>query len=115
MARMPPPSRAAAPAFAAADFRAALARPPAGGTAPTLKVTDSQRASAEIDYRGFIEGDDVGKGVVDVVVTEGFAGNIALKTAEGTARQIGEYLRAAMSRTWRARLGYMLARGACRE
>jgi phosphate acyltransferase len=66
----------------------------------------------EIDYRGFVEGDDLGKGVVDVVVTEGFAGNIALKTAEGTARQIAEYLRSAMGRTWRARLGYMLARGA---
>ena len=39
------------------------------------------------DYHGFVEGDDIGKGTVDVVVTEGFAGNIALKTAEGTARQ----------------------------
>ena len=41
------------------------------------------------EYHGFVEGDDIGKGTVDVVVTEGFAGNIALKTAEGTARQIG--------------------------
>ena len=41
-----------------------------------------------IDYRGFIEGDQIGQGVVDVVVVEGFAGNIALKTAEGTARQM---------------------------
>ena len=40
------------------------------------------------EYIGFVEGDDIGKGTVDVVVTEGFAGNIALKTAEGTARQI---------------------------
>ena len=46
------------------------------------------------------------------MVTEGFAGNIALKTAEGTARQIGGYLRAAMSRTWQAKLGYFLARQA---
>jgi len=65
-----------------------------------------------LDYCGFVEGDDIGKGTVDVVVTEGFAGNIALKTAEGTARQIAEYLRAGMSRTWRARLGYLLAQGA---
>jgi glycerol-3-phosphate acyltransferase PlsX len=63
-------------------------------------------------YHGFVEGDDLGKGTVDVVVTEGFAGNIALKTAEGTARQIAEYLRAAMSRTILARLGYLLARSA---
>jgi len=46
-----------------------------------------------LDYHGFVEGDDLGKGTVDVVVTEGFAGNIALKTAEGTARQVGTYLK----------------------
>jgi glycerol-3-phosphate acyltransferase PlsX len=65
-------------------------------------------------YHGFVEGDDIGKGTVDVVITEGFAGNIALKTAEGTARQLGQYLRAAMNRTWMARLGYLLARQAFR-
>ena len=65
-----------------------------------------------ITYHGFVEGDDLGKGTVDVVVTEGFSGNIALKTAEGTARQIAEYLRAAMSHTWMAKLGYLFARGA---
>ncbi|WP_306027588.1 phosphate acyltransferase PlsX [Stappia sp. MMSF_3263] len=65
-----------------------------------------------LTYAGFVEGDDLGKGAVDVVVTEGFAGNIALKTAEGTARQIGGYLRSAMNRTWRARLGYLLAKDA---
>jgi glycerol-3-phosphate acyltransferase PlsX len=63
-------------------------------------------------YHGFVEGDDIGRGTVDVVVTEGFAGNIALKTAEGTAKQIGEYLRNAMSRTWTAKLGYLLAKSA---
>ena len=47
-------------------------------------------------YHGFVEGDDIGKGTVDVVVTEGFTGNIALKTAEGTARQVGTYLRNAL-------------------
>lgn len=65
-----------------------------------------------MDYRGFVEGDDLGKGTVDVVVTEGFSGNIALKAAEGTARQIAEYLRAAMNRTLLARLGYLLAKSA---
>jgi phosphate acyltransferase len=66
----------------------------------------------DLDYHGFVEGDDLGKGIVDVVVTEGFAGNIALKTAEGTARQIASYLKSAMSRTWRAKIGYMFARDA---
>jgi phosphate acyltransferase len=65
-----------------------------------------------LDYVGFVEGDDIGKGSVDVVVTEGFAGNIALKTAEGTARQMAGYLTSAMTRTWRAKLGYLLAREA---
>jgi glycerol-3-phosphate acyltransferase PlsX len=65
-----------------------------------------------LDYAGFVEGDDIGKGTVDVVVTEGFAGNIALKTAEGTARQMAGYLTSAMTRTLRAKLGYLLAREA---
>src|SRR5215469_1212525 len=66
----------------------------------------------EFDYQGFVEGDDIGAGKVDVVVTEGFAGNIALKTAEGTARQIGAYLRSAMNRSFMARVGAVLAQGA---
>ena len=64
-----------------------------------------------IDYRGFIEGDQIGQGVVDVVVVEGFAGNIALKTAEGTARQIAQYIRAAMKRSLLSKVGALLARG----
>src|SRR3984885_561890 len=69
----------------------------------------------DLEYHGFVEGNDIGKGTVDVVVTEGFAGNIALKTAEGTARQIGEYLKGAMSRTLSARIGYLFARSAFRQ
>jgi glycerol-3-phosphate acyltransferase PlsX len=70
------------------------------------------RGSSEFEYLGFVEGDDIGKGTSDVIVTEGFAGNIALKAAEGTARQLLQYLRAAIGRTWQARLGYLLARSA---
>jgi len=68
----------------------------------------------QIEYAGFVEGDDIGKGTVDVVVTEGFAGNIALKAAEGTARQLGEILKREMGRTLATRLGYLLARRAFR-
>lgn len=71
-----------------------------------------ESAMAGLDYRGFVEGDDLGKGTVDVVVTEGFTGNIALKTAEGTARQIRHYLRTAMAGSWRARLAYLIAKPA---
>jgi len=67
---------------------------------------------AGLEYSGFVEGNDIGKGTVDVVVTEGFSGNIALKAAEGTARQMAELLRAAMSRTWMARIGYVFAKSA---
>ncbi len=67
---------------------------------------------ASMSYQGFVEGNDIGKGVTDVVVTEGFSGNIALKTAEGTARQISGYLREAMSRTLMAKIGYLFAKGA---
>ncbi len=63
-------------------------------------------------YVGFVEGGDIGKGTVDVVVTEGFAGNIALKTAEGTANQMAQYLREALSRDLMSKLGYLLARKA---
>lgn len=71
-----------------------------------------EAALETMSYHGFVEGDDLGKGTVDVVVTEGFAGNIALKTAEGTAKQIAEYLRSAMNRTMLAKIGYVLAKGA---
>ncbi|WP_455478321.1 phosphate acyltransferase PlsX [Bartonella sp. B10] len=67
-----------------------------------------------LEYKGFVEGNDIGKGIVDVVVTEGFSGNIALKTAEGTARQMGEILNTAMCSSFFSYLGYFLSRGAFR-
>jgi glycerol-3-phosphate acyltransferase PlsX len=66
----------------------------------------------ELDYIGFVEGDGIGKGAADVIVTEGFSGNIALKAAEGTARQMSEFLRSAMASSWRSRIGYLFARNA---
>lgn len=67
-----------------------------------------------INYFGFVEGDQIGQGLVDVIVVEGFAGNIALKTAEGTARQIAQYLRDAMTRSIFSRIGALLAQGGFR-
>jgi len=66
----------------------------------------------ELDYIGFVEGDGIGKGLADVIVSEGFSGNIALKAAEGTARQMAELLRNEMRRSWLSKLGYLFARGA---
>ncbi|TMJ48320.1 MAG: phosphate acyltransferase PlsX [Alphaproteobacteria bacterium] len=67
---------------------------------------------SQLNYIGFVEGDGIGKGAADVIVSEGFSGNVALKAAEGTARQISEFLRNAMASTWRSRIGYLFARGA---
>lgn len=69
-----------------------------------LKETD-----LPIDYRGFVEGDQIGQGIVDVVVVEGYAGNIALKTAEGTAKQIASYVREALTSSPAAKAGALLA------
>jgi glycerol-3-phosphate acyltransferase PlsX len=68
----------------------------------------------QLEYTGFVEGDGIGRGDADVIVAEGFSGNIALKAAEGTARQIMDLLRAEISRSWLSKIGYMLARPAFR-
>jgi len=73
-----------------------------------------REAKLPIRFHGFVEGDDLGKGTVDVIVTDGFTGNIALKTAEGTARQVATYLRDAISRSWLSKIGYVLAQSAFR-
>ena len=68
-----------------------------------------REAGLDLNYRGFVEGDDIAKGTVDVVVTDGFTGNIALKTAEGTARFVRSVLREAFTSSLRAKLGALIA------
>ncbi len=84
-----------------------------------LKGNDSVRGAAAIlrdnapiHFHGFVEGDDIPKGTVDVVVTDGFTGNIALKTFEGTAKLYNHFLRDAFFSSRIARIGYALARRA---
>ena len=67
-----------------------------------------------IEYCGFVEGDQIGQGVADVIVVEGFAGNIALKTAEGTAKQMAAWIREAFSGSPPAKLGALLAQSGLR-
>jgi len=68
------------------------------------------RASGvDMNFMGFVEGDDISKGTVDVVVTDGFTGNIALKTGEGTARFVGQLLREALTSGPFAKLGALIA------
>jgi len=69
-------------------------------------------AELPLDYAGFVEGNDILEGTVDVVVTDGFTGNIALKTAEGAARMIYNSIRTALESSFSARLGYLLAKPA---
>ena len=71
-----------------------------------------RNSNLPIDFHGFVEGDDIAKGTVDVVVTDGFTGNIALKTAEGTARLVSAYLRQALKRSLFSKLGAVIASGA---
>ncbi|WP_193180536.1 phosphate acyltransferase PlsX [Nisaea sediminum] len=71
--------------------------------------------SESFEYIGFVEGDDITAGTVDVIVTDGFSGNIALKTAEGTSRMITQFLRDAFKSSWAARIGYLLCRGALEQ
>ena len=71
-----------------------------------------RNATLPIEFHGFVEGDDISEGTVDVVVTDGFTGNIALKTAEGTARMFVGFLRGALTRSLLGRIGGLLASGA---
>ncbi|GAB4174227.1 MAG: phosphate acyltransferase PlsX [Thalassobaculales bacterium] len=65
-----------------------------------------------VDFHGFVEGDDIAAGTVDVVVTDGFTGNVALKTAEGTARLITQFMRESFRSSLWAKLGYVFSRTA---
>jgi len=69
----------------------------------------------DLDYRGFVEGDDIPKGTVDVIVTDGFTGNVALKTAEGLARFFGSELRAALMADPISRLGAFVSQRALKR
>lgn len=86
-----------------------------------LKGTDDIRDAAAmlraatdlpLQFDGFIEGDKIGSGDADVIVAEGFVGNVALKTAEGTARFVTDVLRRAFTSSIRSKAGFLLSRPA---
>ena len=74
-----------------------------------------QETSLPIKFHGFIEGDDISAGIVNVVVTDGFTGNIALKTSEGTAKMFGEFLKQALSESLISKFGALLASNALKK
>ncbi|MGF1550638.1 MAG: phosphate acyltransferase PlsX [Sphingomonadaceae bacterium] len=86
-----------------------------------LKGTDELRKVAAVlrdadylhlNFEGFTEGDKLSHGDADVVVTDGFSGNIALKTTEGTARFVTDLLRRAFTSSFRSKAGFLLSRPA---
>ena len=66
-------------------------------------------------YHGFVEGNDITKGTVDVIVTDGFTGNVALKTAEGVGKLSSQFLKEAFKSGPLAMLGYLLSSGAMKK
>jgi glycerol-3-phosphate acyltransferase PlsX len=66
-------------------------------------------AGLDLDYRGFVEGDDISAGAVDVVVTDGFTGNVAIKTGEGVARMLASHIRSAFTESLLSKAGAALA------
>lgn len=76
-----------------------------------LKVAAEMLSRDELglSYHGYVEGDDISAGTVDVVVTDGFSGNVALKTAEGTARLVASYLKEAFTGGTINKAGALLA------
>lgn len=71
--------------------------------------------SETINFVGFVEGDDIAAGTADIIVTDGFTGNVALKTTEGTARLIKQFLSDAFRSSLAARIGYLFARRGLRK
>lgn len=74
-----------------------------------------RETGVDMNFHGFVEGDDIAKGTVDVVVTDGFTGNIALKTGEGTARLVAQFLKEALTGTIMAKLGALIAYPALKQ
>ncbi len=66
----------------------------------------------KINYNGFIEGDKIAKGMADVIIADGFSGNVSLKTAEGTALLVTSYLKKALSSSFSSKIGYWFAKKA---
>ena len=65
-----------------------------------------------LSFEGFTEGDKIGRGDVDVIVCDGFSGNVALKTAEGTARFVTDLLRKAFTSSVRSKIGFLISKPA---
>ena len=79
------------------------------------RATSEALAATALNYIGYVEGRDVFNGKVDVIVCDGFTGNVALKTMEGVASFAGEVLKGAFQKNLSARVGYLMTRSTLRE
>jgi len=73
------------------------------------------QSSIQRNFKGYIEGDDITRGMVDVVVTNGFTGNAVLKAGEGVMHLALEYFRQAFRGSLMAKIGYLMARSTLRK
>ena len=83
-----------------------------GNTVVKKTFDDLKKMNSKINFFGFVEGNDINKGIVDVIVTDGFSGNIALKTAEGVAELIFTFLKNAYASSLISKVGYLLSKPA---
>ena len=88
---------------------------PSKGTELTRRAVSALGRDRQLDFRGYAEGKDLFTGDFDVIVTDGFTGNVVLKTAEGTATAFVEWLRRSVSASTRARAGALLLKPALAE
>jgi len=86
-----------------------------GNSAVKVAAAILQDADLPIKFYGFVEGDDLAAGIVDVIVTDGFTGNISLKSIEGTAKMFAHYLRKSLMGSTRGKLGALIAKKALLE
>ncbi|MEK7265028.1 MAG: phosphate acyltransferase PlsX [Pseudomonadota bacterium] len=74
-----------------------------------------READPDMAFKGFVEGNDISQGSVDVVVTDGFTGNIALKSAEGAARLVGGWIKEELTRSLLSKLGALMMTGGLKK
>jgi len=85
------------------------------GNTIVQEAAQQLRNLKHLNFHGFVEGDDITAGTTDIVVTDGFTGNVALKTLEGTAKLIQKMLEESLKQSWRGKLGYLIAKPAFQQ
>jgi len=80
-----------------------------------VQLAAEELRACDINYYGYVEGNDIYEGTVDVVVCDGFVGNVALKTSEGIARMISHFMREEFTRSMGSKLAAVVAKGVLKK